>query len=602
MRLGGWVARGFGEGLKRVGNMVEPAAATDALYARYANVLTNAVPGQVVTRFPPEPSGFLHIGHVKAVMLNYHYAKIYNGRMLLRFDDTNPAKENEDFVQNIKDDLARLNIIPDAESNTSDHFGRIEEEMTRLITQGDAYLDSTPVDEMRRQRNEGIESPARSQSVDENLALWEQFKLGHKPDYCVRGKLDMQSKNKCMRDPVFYRYSDIPHHRTGTRYLVYPTYDFACPIVDSIEGVTHTLRTSEYNDRNDMFYWVLRKLSLREPAILDYSRLSFVYTVLSKRKLQKLVSTGVVEGWNDPRFPTVQGVLRRGMLVQTLRDFMLDQGHSTKTVLMEWDKIWATNKQLIDPVSPRITSISNESLCLLELVNGPESTEQRTQPLHPKNASLGHKEVIYSKSVLLEHSDARELRVGEKVTLMKWGNATIDSIDTAPGETFAGVPFALKLTARLDLEDKDFKSTKKLTWLSNLPEALARLQLVEYGNLITARKVEEDDDFDALINRDSKFVTEAIGELHARSLREGDIIQLERRGYFRVDKAGDDSTPWVLINIPDGKTKTMSGLDSKVDPGSIIKGAEQAPSKRQQARKERREKEAKKEAAPEPSG
>lgn len=581
--------------------MVEPAGATDALYTRYANVFKNAVHGQVVTRFPPEPSGFLHIGHVKAVMMNYHYAKIYAGRMLLRFDDTNPAKESEDFVQNIKDDLARLGIVPDAESNTSDHFAHIEDEMTRMITQGDAYLDNIPVDEMRRQRNEGLESPARSQTVEENLALWAEFRQGHKPDYCVRGKIDMQCKNKCMRDPVFYRYSDIQHHRTGSRFLVYPTYDFACPIVDALEGVTHTLRTSEYNDRNDMYYWVLRKLGLREPTIFDYSRLSFVYTVLSKRKLQKLVSTGVVEGWNDPRFPTVQGVLRRGMLVQTLRDFMLDQGPSKTTVLMEWDKIWATNKQLIDPIAPRITSVSNESLCLMELTNGPEAAEQRSQPLHPKNEALGHKEVIYYKSVLLEHSDARELRVGEKVTLMKWGNALIEAIGTAPSETYKGVPFTAKLTARLDLDDKDFKSTKKLTWLPNLPEALAHLQLVEYSNLITARKVEEDDDFDALINRNSKFVTEAIGELHAKTLKENDIIQLERRGYFRVDKAGDVGNPWVLINIPDGKSKTMSGLDAKVDPGSIIKGEEQGMSKRQQARKEKKEKGAKKAGAVEPS-
>ena len=601
MRLSLWLRRSFALGPKVSGKMVEPAGATDALYARYANVFQNAVQGQVVTRFPPEPSGFLHIGHVKAVMLNYHYAKIYGGRMLLRFDDTNPAKESEDFVQNIKEDLVRLGIVADAESNTSDHFAHIEQEMARMLAQGDAYLDNTPVDEMRRQRNEGIESLARSQTVEENLALWREFRQGHKPDYCVRGKIDMQCKNKCMRDPVFYRYSDIQHHRTGSQFLVYPTYDFACPLVDVLEGVTHTLRTSEYNDRNDMYYWVLRKLGLREPKIFDYSRLSFVYTVLSKRKLQKLVSTGVVEGWNDPRFPTVQGVLRRGMLVQTLRDFMLDQGPSKSTVLMEWDKIWATNKQLIDPIAPRITSVSNESLCLMELVNGPEAPEQRTQPLHPKNEALGHKEVIYYKSVLLEHSDARELRVGEKITLMKWGNALIEAIDAAPSDTYKGVPFTTKLTARLDLDDKDFKSTKKLTWLPNLPDALAHLQLVEYSNLITSRKVEEDDDFDSLINRNSKFVTEAIGELHAKGLKENDIIQLERRGYFRVDRAGDAGTPWVLINIPDGKTKTMSGLDAKVDPGSIIKGEEQGLSKRQQARKEKKEKGAKKAGAAEPS-
>lgn len=235
----------------------------------------------------------------------------------------------------------------------------------------------------------------------------------------------MQDKVKCLRDPVFYRCKDIPHHRTGTTYKAYPTYDLTVPIVDSLEGVTHALRTIEYRDRNALYEWVQKVLELRTSKIYDFSKLQLVSTVLSKRKLKWFVEEGHVDGWNDPRFPTVQGIMRKGMTVESLKDFMLEQGPSRNTSLMEWDKIWAQNKQVIDPIAPRYTCIGKDTACKLIIENGPEPVEARSQPLHPKNNEVGTKATIYGKELWIEYDDAIDIVEGEKVTLMKWGNVTI---------------------------------------------------------------------------------------------------------------------------------------------------------------------------------
>jgi len=560
----------------------------DQIYQRYANALKGAVHGQVVTRFPPEPSGYLHIGHVKAAMLNFHYAKIYGGRMLLRFDDTNPSKETVEFLESIKQDLALLEIFPDSVSSTSDHFGLLQDQMEKMITNGDAYLDNTPVEKMREERDAGIESAARSQTVEENLEIWRRFVRGEASEYCVRGKMFMTSKNKCLRDPVFYRFNATPHLKTGSTTLVYPTYDFACPIVDSIEGVTHALRTSEYNDRNDMYKWVQEKLGLRKVTIKDFSRLNFVHTCLSKRKLQKLVDTGVVDGWSDPRFPTVQGIIRRGMQARTLLEFMLEQGPSKATVFMDWTSLWGKNAKILDPITPRFTALSAESLCLLELENGPEHATTQTQPLHQKNASLGTKEVHYFTRALLELADAETVQPGEKITLMKWGNVVVSSVGPTD-ETFNGVKLHLKLVGRLALDDTNYADTKKFTWLPALEHGLVPLTLVEYDVLITKPKVEENDDFDAIVNVNSKFTTPALGEPAIAGVVQHSSIQLERKGYFKIDNA----SPLELISIPDGKLRGMVPGSSKVDQKVLSQGVQSGDSERVKARKAKKEKQKK---------
>ena len=280
--------------------------------------LTNAVVGQVCTRFPPEPSGHLHIGHVKAAMLNAYYATRYEGKLRLRFDDTNPSKEKEEYEEAIIEDLARLQIKPDLVSHTSDWFAEIKEITERMISEGLAYVDPSPQEEQQKNRWDGKENEHRSASVEENLRLWKEMHLGSEEGVkcCVRAKIDMQSDNRALRDPGIYRCNATPHAKTKDKYKAYPTYDLACPIVDSLEGVTHALRDRQYKDRDAQYQWFIDNLRLRKVELESFSRINFVRTLLSKRKLQWLIDEKKAEGWDDPRFPTVKGILRRGMTVE----------------------------------------------------------------------------------------------------------------------------------------------------------------------------------------------------------------------------------------------------------------------------------------------
>ena len=289
--------------------------------------LPGAEVGKVCLRFAPEPSGYLHIGHSKAALLNQYFVQRYGGRLIVRFDDTNPSKESNEFVENVLKDIETLGIKYDVVTYTSDYFPQLMEMAERLIREGKAYVDDTPREQLQKERMDGIESKCRNNSVDENLQLWKEMIAGSErgKQCCLRGKLDMQDPNKSLRDPVYYRSNPDPHHRIGAKYKVYPTYDFACPFVDSIEGVTHALRSSEYHDRNAQYYRILDDMGLRRVQIYEFSRLNMVYTLLSKRKLLWFVQNGKVEGWNDPRFPTVQGIVRRGLNIQALILFILEQ-------------------------------------------------------------------------------------------------------------------------------------------------------------------------------------------------------------------------------------------------------------------------------------
>lgn len=363
--------------MEKVTANIKPSFDLTKIYAKYKKCLKGAKQGEVVTRFPPEPSGYLHVGHVKAAFLNYHYAKIFGGKMILRFDDTNPAKESQEFIDNIHADLKRIEVYPDSVTHTSDSFPLIIDYCTKMIEDGNAYVDNTPVDQMRKERWDGIASGKRDTEVAENLRIWDLMQKGdpESEGYCVRAKLSFDNKNKCLRDPTMYRCVNISHPRTGDKYKVYPTYDFACPIVDSVEGVTHALRTTEYNDRKSQYEWFIKKLGLRKVKIQEYSRLAFVNTIMSKRHLKSIVEEGVVDSWIDPRFPTVQGIIRRGMMLETLVEFMLDQGPSRNTNLMEWDKIWAMNKKKMEKLAGKYNAVYNNKLSTITVSGVPETLQ-----------------------------------------------------------------------------------------------------------------------------------------------------------------------------------------------------------------------------------
>ncbi|RCH98775.1 hypothetical protein CU097_014712 [Rhizopus azygosporus] len=513
--------------------------------------LTEAEMGKVCTRFPPEPSGYLHIGHAKAALLNQYFAETYKGKLIIRFDDTNPSKEKTEFEESIKEDLALIGVDSSVVTHTSDYFDQMYEMAVKMIKEGKAYCDDTDQATMREQRTARIPSKCRDNSIDENLRRFEEMRKGSEEGQknCLRAKIDYASPNGTMRDPVIYRCNLTPHHYTGDKWKVYPTYDFACPVVDSIEGVTHALRTNEYRDRNVQYEWMLNALGLRHVKIWDFSRINFVYTLLSKRKLTWFVDQGFVSGWDDPRFPTVRGIRRRGMTIEALKQYILMQGASQNTLMLEWDKLWALNKKVIDPIAPRYTSVVKEGVVVCHVKDAP--VEVKEVLVHKKNPSLGKKKTHYGPKIYLDQDDVKTLEEGEEITLMDWGNVFVRKV------TKDDQGLATDVELELHLEG-DFKKTKKkLTWLAADEDATDVL-LVDYDYLITKKKVEEGDDVKDLVTPQSEFKYPALADGNIKQLKKGDIIQFERKGYFILDSVATTTEPAHFIRIPDGKAASMA--------------------------------------------
>ncbi|GMS99674.1 hypothetical protein PENTCL1PPCAC_21849, partial [Pristionchus entomophagus] len=543
--------------------------------------LEGAKMGEVVVRFPPEASGYLHIGHAKAALLNQHYQQKYKGQLIMRFDDTNPAKENAHFEEVIKEDLKMLQIVPDRWTHSSDHFDTMLGMCETLLKEGKAFVDDTDTETMRKEREERKDSRMRNTPAAENLALWEEMKKGttRGQQCCVRIKIDMKSNNGTMRDPTIYRCKPEEHVRTGTKYKVYPTYDFACPIVDSVEGVTHTLRTTEYTDRDDQYFFIADALGLRKPHIWSYARLNMTNTVMSKRKLTWFVEEGKVDGWDDPRFPTVRGVMRRGMTVEGLTQFILAQGGSRQIVMMEWDKIWALNKKVIDPVAPRYTALDSSSPLVPVLIADMKKEETAEVDLHPKNEAIGKKTIHKGPKLLVEQVDAREMKAGDVVTFVNWGNLKIAKVDTGKDGLITAVH------ANLDLANTDFKKTLKVTWLGNVSAAAAvPVVTATYDHIITKAVIGKDEDWKQYINQDSVSYTKMVGEPAIRGLKKGDTIQIQRKGFYIVDQPysakspfSGAETPLLLIAIPDGSAQSSKNGVFQSAPAKSAAPAGAAP-------------------------
>ncbi|KAA6402485.1 MAG: putative Glutamate--tRNA ligase [Streblomastix strix] len=407
------------------------------IHASEANFSHADIPGGeggVCTRFPPELSGYLHIGHIKAAMLNEYYAHKFHGRLLLRFDDTNPTNEKGEFEEAIIQDLESVGIVADNVSHMSDYFDYFIECADEMIKIGKAYADNSTQEQMKRQRENMIESPNRNNAIEKNQEIWQEMKLGSEigKQYTLRVKIDMKSKNTTHRDPVIFRCKSEAHTRTGDKYKAYPSYDFACPIINSKEAVTVALRTIEYRDRNAQYAFMQDALKIRPVPIQDFARLNFLYTEMSKRKLQKFVDDGIASGWNDPRFPTIQGIMRKGMTIPALRAFVLEQGPSKNITYQEWDKTWAKNRQVIDPLAPRYTAIECVNVVHVLIVDGPEQPEIKKLAVNKNDPEHGNKDVVFSKDIIIEQCDAHLINDNEEVTLMSWGNIIIDKIERDP--------------------------------------------------------------------------------------------------------------------------------------------------------------------------
>ncbi|PGG97709.1 hypothetical protein AJ79_09117 [Helicocarpus griseus UAMH5409] len=439
-----------------------------------------------------------------------------------------------------------LGIKPDRVSFSSDYFQLMYDLCVKLISSSAAYADDTEISVMRNERRDGIASKNRDMSAADSLAArFAEMKSGQGLQWCIRAKISVDDPNKALRDPVIYRCNLQPHHRTGTTWKVYPTYDFCAPILDSVEEVTYALRTNEYRDRNAQYAWMQNALGLRPVTIWDFSRINFVRTVLSKRKLSLLVEKGAVSGWDDPRMPTVRGIRRRGLTIPALQEFILKQGPSRNVLNFDWSLLWATNKKFIDPTSPRFIAVQKENMVVAN-IHGQERLVQ-DKPKRNKNESLATRQVVYSDTILLEQQDAQSFQLNEEVTLMHWGNAFVRQLVQDPTTKLVSrVEFGLHLAGDVK------RTSKKITWLSQAQD-LVPVQLVDFDHIITKDKLDKEDDIVPHINWNSKFVTEAWADCNVAALGEGDIIQLERKGYYRVDRPFARGEPAVLFYIPTGK-------------------------------------------------
>lgn len=454
-----------------------------------------------------------------------------------------------------------MGIRPDKTSHTSDYFEELYQYCITLIKEGKAYVDDTDQMTMREERMNGIASKRRDATVEESLLHFEEMRKGAEQGlkWCARAKMSVDNPNKAMRDPVIYRCNPERHHRTGDKWKIYPTYDFACPLVDSMEGITHALRTIEYRDRNPQYEWFLDALRLRKVHIWDFARMNFVRTLLSKRKLAKLVEQGIVWGWDDPRFPTIRGIRRRGMTIDALREFILKQGPSRNIVNLDWTLFWATNKKYIDPIAPRHTAVTKENAVIATVKGARAAAYTEEKPKHTKNIDLGTKKVAYSDTILIDQADAQAFEQDEEITLMNWGNAYVRKISQSLNPLNRHVT---SLELELHLQGDVKKTKQKITWLSTQGQELIPVELVEFDFLITKDKLEEDDNLEDFLNEHTEFRTDALADGNVTELKENDIVQIERKGYFRIDRAFLHGKPAVLFNIPTGKATKYAGAST----------------------------------------
>jgi len=503
--------------------------------------------------------------------------------LLLRFDDTNPEKERVEFEEEIRKDIDRLGIEYAELSHTSDHFQLMLDTCTEAIKNGVFYVDCQPQEDIAAERLAKKVSPYRDATVEDSLALWAQMQEG-KEGMIVRAKLDPSSDNGTLRDPTMYRTMNVSHHRSKDKYKVYPNYDFACPIVDTVEGVTHAMRSKEYNERDEQYslLWdltmkgkVINGKEMVKPIINQFSRLDFVKTELSKRKLQLLVDNKVVSGWDDPRMPTVRGALRRGITVQCIHEFMATQAGSKRDNCQEWDKIFALNKDIISPKAKRFWAINTDDSVRITLNNVPDEAIKMTFS-NPTNKSMPQRPMQVSNRVLVDQIDAQGIKkVGQVVNLISWGNVKITNIERDGRKIVACEGEYLPAPTDKKALKGWYKVDCKLSWVADCGDTVP-LTRIELDFLLNCKQLPEEvkdlktgvmrdldwgKDWQRFINEQTWFESSMIGEQGMRNLVTGDIIEIQRMGFFIVEQPLlNDTTPMKLISIPTGSTKAASSL------------------------------------------
>ena len=519
-----------------------------------ADVKANKNDGKVLTRFPPEPNGYLHIGHAKSICLNFGLAQDFNGLCNLRFDDTNPTKEEQEYIDSIMEDVKWLGFDwEDRLYFSSDYFEQFYEFAIRLINKGKAYVDSLSAEEIREYRGTltepGKESPYRNRSVAENLDLFERMRNGEFPDgkHVLRAKVDMTSGNLNMRDPVMYRVLHASHHRTGDTWCIYPMYDFAHGQSDSIEGITHSVCTLEFEDHRPLYDWLIDELELScHPQQIEFARLNLTYTIMSKRKLVRLVTEGHMNGWDDPRMPTISGLRRRGYTPESIRDFCDRIGVAKKGSMVDIALLEHCLREDLNKRANRFMAVLKPLKVVLE--NYPEGHIDLLNAVNnPEDPGAGTRKVPFSKVLYIEQDDFMEdppkkffrLAPGREVRL-RYGYF-ITCVDVVKDEETGEV---IELRCTYDPETRggnapDGRKVKAtLHWVSAEHALQAEVRL--YSHLFVKENpadAKDGQDFTDYINPDSlEILDNCFAEPSLGKIGPEDICQFERLGYFCADR------------------------------------------------------------------
>jgi len=522
---------------------------------------TNKYTGRVHTRFPPEPNGYLHIGHAKSICLNFGLAAEFGGKTNLRFDDTNPEKEEQEYVDSIITDARWLGANwEDRMFYASDYFDQLHAWAVQLIKAGKAYVDDLGAEEVRKYRGSltepGVESPYRNRSVEENLDLFERMRQGEFPDgsRILRAKIDMESPNLNLRDPVMYRILHASHHRTGDKWCIYPMYDFAHGQSDSLEQITHSICTLEFEDHRPLYNWFIQQLGIFPSQQIEFDRLNLTYTLLSKRKLLQLVQEGRVRGWDDPRMPTISGIRRRGYTPQAIRNFCAAIGVSKTNGIIDLAMLEHFVREDLNKQAPRAMVVLRPLRVVID--NYPEGQVEELEVVNnPEDASAGTRRVPFARVLYIEQDDFRldppkkffRLSPGHEVRLRGGYFITCTNVvkDERTGEV-VGVHCTYDPATRSGNAPDNRKVKATIHWVSAQHAIDAEVRI--YENLFTNEdpgQVPEGQDFTVNLNPNSlEILTNAKLEPSLATAKLGDRYQFERLGYFCADL---DSKPSALV-------------------------------------------------------
>lgn len=513
---------------------------------------------RVHTRFPPEPNGYLHIGHAKSICLNFGIAKDYNGLCNLRFDDTNPVKEDTEYVDSIQEDVKWLGFSWAGDIHyASDYFDRLYELAEELIKRGKAYVCELNADQIREYRGTltepGKESPYRNRSAEENLDLFRRMKAGEFADgqMVLRAKIDMASPNIIMRDPTLYRIRHARHHKTGDKWHIYPMYDFTHCISDSIENITHSICTLEFENNRELYDWVLDALDLYHPQQIEFARLNLTHVMLSKRKLIHLVQNNFVSGWDDPRMPTISGLRRRGYTPESIRNFCAKIGVARAAdSMVDYSLLEFCVREHLNAVTPRLMAVLNPVKVIIE--NYDKHKEEIFDcPLHPEDESYGKRQVPFSRELYIERDDFMEnppkkyfrLSPNTEVRLRYAYYITCKEVIKDENGNIKELICAYDPESKGGQSPDGRKVRGTIHWVSAKHAKPIEARLYDHLFAMDNPAGEDTEDFTSLINKDSLRVVDAFAEPYLAELPVGEKVQFERLAYFCVDKDSTKEKP-----------------------------------------------------------